>query len=158
FTHLGFTKTYVLPALLVFLIPVIGLAFFYHVRSGFDNDLREAIIGEILEDETIDDERREELIAIYENVPFSQLLTDPEFASQVDSQIRFEYATFEWMIRLSLVAIASGVLVFVLTSLCVLLSLHSHSVQYWSLLVGWHVLRLFGALQVVISAILLVAL
>jgi hypothetical protein len=86
------------------------------------------------------------------------LIQDEEFASNLGETLRFDFATFRWMILLSAGSIVAGVFVFVLAGICVLLSMQSHRAQYLSLSIGWHVLRGFCALQVVIQGILLIAL
>src|SRR5581483_11478406 len=158
FTKVSFAKTFVLPALLVFLVPVGGLLFFLHAQSRFDAQAREGVLKQIQADPKLTAEQRAKATAFFTEVPFSTLMTNEKFASQIDSGTRFDFATFRWMIRLSLLAIISGVLVFALTGLCVWCSLYSQRAQYVSLTAGWHVLRLFGALQAIVQGILLVAL
>jgi Zn-dependent protease with chaperone function len=88
----------------------------------------------------------------------SELIRNDEFAANVTSQARFDYATFRWMIRLSAISIAAAIAIFLLVGLCVLLSLRSQHVQYLSLSAGWQVLRIYGALQTAAQGILLFAL
>ncbi len=147
-----------LPALSVFLIPVLTLVFFLHAQSTFDVDARQTLIAQVKEDPTLTPQERQEAIDFYEKVPFSKLLRVPEFAADVDSELRFHYATFRWMIWLSVASIASGVLIFLLAGLCVLLSMHSQEMQYVSLSTGWYVLRIYGAIQTVIQGAMVVAL
>jgi hypothetical protein len=157
FSSIGFAKTFVLPGLLVFLVPVISLFFFLHAQSRFDSEARESVLAEIRADTTLSAEDREQAIAMFTQELFSSLVLIPEFAAEIDSTTLFHYATFRWMIRLSLWSIILGVAVFVLTGLCVLLSLRSLQAQYLSLSVGWQVLRIYGAVQTIIQGILLVA-
>ena len=156
FSSLGFAKTFVLPGLLVFLVPVLSLLFFLHAQSRFDAQAREEILSQIREDATLTPEDRERAIAHFTEHPFSELIQNDEFAANVDSKARFDYATFRWMIRLSALSIAAGIAVFLLAGLCVLLSLRSQRVQYLSLSAGWQVLRIYGALQTAAQGILLV--
>ena len=85
-------------------------------------------------------------------------MTNSQFAEKMDSSVRFNFATFRWMIRLSVLSILTSVAVIALTGLCVLLSLRSQRSQYLSLAIGWQVLRIFAALQTVVQGILIVAL
>ena len=154
----GFAKMFVLPAFSIFLVPVIGLAFFLHAQSRFDANARDSVLRQIRADPQLSPEEREKAIEFFTAHPFSELLTNGEFAAQVDRTARFDFATFRWMIRLSALSIAISVAVFALAGLCVLLSLASQRSQYLSLAVGWQVLRIYGALQTLIHGTLAVAL
>ena len=158
FSKLGFAKSFVLPALLVFLLPAISLAVFSHARARYDAEMRESILRQIQSDPTMSVQERAEAIDFFRAVPFSRLLRNQEFAALVDSDVRFHFATFRWMILLSVISIVAGVLVFLLAAVCVLLSLRSQRAQYVGLSVGWHVLRIFSAFQVVAQGAMLVAL
>src|SRR5688572_22128054 len=158
FSSIGFAKTFVLPGLLVFMVPVASLLFFLHAQSRFDAQAREEILSEIRQDASLAPGEREQAIAYFTEHPFSELIQNDEFAADVDSRARFDYATFRWMIRLSALSIAVGISVFLLAGLCVLLSLWSQRVQYLSLSASWQVLRLYGALQTAVQGLLLLAL
>jgi Zn-dependent protease with chaperone function len=158
FSSLGFAKTFVLPGLLVFLVPIISLFFFLHAQSRFDSEARASALAEIRADTTLSAEDREQAIAMFTQESFSNLVQIPEFAAEIEQTTLFYYATFRWMIRLSLCSIILGVAVFALTGACVLLSLRSLQAQYLSLSVGWQVLRIYGAVQTILQGILLVAL
>ena len=158
FSKFDFVKAVLLPGLLIFLIPVIGLVFFLHAQSQFDARARKSILNEIRADRSLPDEQREAAIRLYTEVPFSRMLENEQFAAGVNDGVRFDYATFRWMIRLSAWSIAGGIAIVLLAGVCVLASLRSQLAQYLSLLVGWHVLRVYAALQTVIQGVLLVAL
>jgi Zn-dependent protease with chaperone function len=158
FTRLGFAKTFLLPALLVFLVPVLSLLFFRHAQNRFNADARDAVLAQIRGDQQMSSEEKEKATAIFDQHPFSELLLKEEFAAGVKSETRLHFGVFRWMIRLSIFSIASGLAVFLLAGVCVLLSLRSQQAQYISLSLGWHVLRVFGAMQAIIQGILLVAL
>lgn len=150
FAKWGFTRTFVLPALLIFAIPVLGLLFFWHAQQTFDRQARESLLKEIEDSSELDQEQRAALTSLYTKVPFSTLMLQPTFAAGMDEDVRINYATFYWMIRLSLLSIAGGIAVFVLVGFCVLLSLRSPWMQWVSLTAGWHLLRIYGAIQTVI--------
>ena len=154
----SFAKTFVLPALLVFLIPALSYLFFLHARATYNADARENITSQIRTNDKLTDEQREQMIAYYSARPFSELIQEEEIAANTSSEMQFHYATFRWAIRLSGGSVMAGVAVFILAGLFVLLSLRSPMAQYLSLSVGWHVLRIYGALQAVVQGALLVAL
>lgn len=157
-SQFSFFKTFALPALLVFLVPVLAYLFFLHARSRFDATMRESLVKQVQTDPNVREDERAKAVAFFTEVPFSQLVLNQEFARTVPSGLLFDYATFRWMIFLSAASVLVGVAVFLVAGLCVALSLHSQFVQYLSLSVGWHVLRIFAALQVIAQGILLVAL
>jgi Zn-dependent protease with chaperone function len=158
FTGFGFAKTFVLPAFLVFLIPVLSLLFFLHAEAQFDARAREAIIQQIQADPKLSNEDRNKAVAFFTQVPFSRLMTDEQFAAHATPTARFDFLTFRWAIRLSILSIVGGIAVFLVAGVCVACSLHSQFVQYVSLLAGWHVLRIYGALQTIVLGALVVAL
>ncbi len=158
FTKLGFTKTFILPAMWIFLVPALSWMFFLHAQSRFDAQALESILQQIRIDQKLSEQERAQATEFYTKVPVSQLMTNPEFAAQTDPTARFNYATFRWMIRLSFLSIAAGITVFVVAGILVLLSYRSPFVQYLSLLAGWHVLRIYSALQTIVIGIQLVAL
>lgn len=158
FSKFSFVKTFVLPALLIFLIPVLAWLFFWHAQSSFDAVSRDVVLEQIRNDRELSAEERAKATAFFSEVPVSRLMLNPEFAAQVDDATRFNYTTIRWMLRLSALSVVSGIAVFVLAGICVALSLRSQFAQYISLLVGWHALRIYGALQTIVIGVLLVAL
>ena len=158
FTRQKFAKTFVLPALLIFVLPALALLFFLHAQSRHDADARNDILRQIQADRRLSEQERAAAIQFFTDTPVSQLVQNELYAANFHPTTKFHYATFRWMIRLSVLSIAGGVVVFFLAGLCVWLSLRSQFAQYVSLLVSWHVLRIYGALQTVVMAILLVAL
>ena len=158
FTKVGFVKTFILPGLLIFLVPCISYFFFKHVESTYDEQARTEIISQIKTDPDLSDEDRKSALELFTEVPLSKLIVHEEFEEMIDSQAHFEYWSFRWAIRLSFYSIVSGIAIFFAAVICVLFSLHSQYVQYLSLSIGWQLLRFYGALQVIIQGILLVAL
>jgi Zn-dependent protease with chaperone function len=154
----SFLTTFVFPALLIFLVPVLSFFFFWHAQSRFDSRLRESILSQIRADPQLSAEQRDQMIAFFTEVPVSRLMANEQFAAMFPGETRFYYATFRWMIWLSAASVLLSVAVFLGTGLCVVLSLTSPFVQYLSLYAGWHLLRIYGALQTLVQGILLVAL
>ena len=157
-TGASFAKTFVLPALLVFLVPVLSYLFFLHAQSTFNSDALENILGQIQADTSLAEPERERLSQFYREHPVSELMDDEAFTTNISSETIFHYATFRWSILISAGSVLTGLGVFVLAGLFVLLSLRSPMAQYLSLSVGWHLLRLYAALQAVVQGALLIAL
>lgn len=157
-TRYKFAKTFVLPGLSVFLVPILSLCFFVYGQDRIDRDAREAILKNIHKDSLLSPNAKAQLSEFYEKVPFSELATHSEFAQNLDTRTKFDFFTFRWMIRISKWSILAGVLVFAVGGICVALSLRSQFVQYLSLSIGWHVLRIFSALQTIAQGTMLVAL
>lgn len=159
FSKLGFVKTFVVPALLVFLGPVLTLLFFLHAQERYDSQLRTAILAQIDAEPNMPAEERQAARRFFEQVPVSRVLKGPQGAQlNLPERTRTDYATFRWLIRLSIVSLLGGVLVFALAGLCVLASLRSQYAQYMSLVIGWQVLRIYSALLTVALGVMLVAL
>ena len=96
-TKLGFAKTFVVPAVLIFLMPVISLAVFCHDEIRYDARERELILAQICSDATLPAEKSEQTFKFVTEHPFSELLANPQFVAQVDGSARFHYATFRWL-------------------------------------------------------------
>jgi Zn-dependent protease with chaperone function len=152
------TTTFAFPALFVFLVPVVSYLFFRHAQGQFDDRFRNAVLRDIRTNQRITADERTQAIAFFSQVPLSRILANDELLINVPADTRFHYATFRWMILISEASITAGVGVFLLAGVCVALSLYSQFVQYISLSAGWHVLRIYGALQAIAQGILLVAL
>lgn len=157
-TKLGFVGTFVLPALLIFLVPIISFFFFWHAEKKFNDRAREQILSSIRKKPDLSEDDRTKAITFFQAVPASELVKHEETAAMFAAGMRFDLATFRWAIRLSALSILGGVAVFLFAGVCVLLSSHSNAIQYFTLSAGWHVLRVYGALQAVVQGALLVAL
>jgi hypothetical protein len=59
FSKIGFAKTFILPAFLIFTIPIISLCFFLHAENRYDTESREAIFSQIRADGRLSPEERE---------------------------------------------------------------------------------------------------
>ncbi|MGP0062016.1 MAG: M48 family metalloprotease [Isosphaeraceae bacterium] len=147
-----------LPGFLIFLIPVVALGFFLHAQRSFDAEAREALLKQIRADPNLSPEKRAQVLEALTTVRFSRLMMNRQFAEKFDWTVRLNFATFRWMIRLSVLSILASVIVFAVAGLCVLLSLRSQRSQYLSLSIGWQVLRIYAALQTVVQGMMLVAL
>lgn len=162
FSKVGFLKSYVLPGLIIFLIPGFGFWFFNHVEHYFDNDIRESLVAQIKADQTLTETGRQEAIAFYERVPVSKILASNkpgiEEIQAHFAPVKMRYAVFRWMKRAGLICLLTGAGAFVAVGISVLVSFRSQRAQYWSLRVGWNVLRLLALIQVIGQGALVVAL
>lgn len=156
--RLDLVKNILLPALSVFLVPILAFGVFTWAQSSYDADVYQFVAEQVQADTTIGAAQRAEVLGYWEDVPYSTQIRDPEVAAEADPTMRRHYAIFRWMRWLSGGSVLAGVLVFALAGLSVLVSRRSQVVQYYSLSMAWHVLRLFAAAQVVIQGVLLVAL
>jgi len=162
FSKVGFLKSYLLPVLIMFLIPGFGLWFFNHVEKYFDNEIRESVVSQIRMDQKLSAEDREETIKFYERVPVSRILASNkpgvEEIQRTFSPVRTRYAVFRWMKRAAMACLVTGVGAFVAVGIGVLFSFRSQRAQYWSLRLGWNILRWFALIQVVGQGALAIAL
>ena len=150
-TSQSFAKQFVLPALWIFVVPILSWLFFLHAQSTFDARLRTTILDNVRNDKKLTDEERAAWTNYFQNVSFSTHILHPDVAAEVDPQLRFNYATFRWMIRLSVISIVGGIGVFLFVGLCVWISMQSLLAQYRCLLISWQVLRIYTALQTIIA-------
>jgi Zn-dependent protease with chaperone function len=157
-TTQSLVKTFLLPALSIFLIPGLTLAFFLHAQATYNEQARVEQLAAIEGDGTMTAEEKAEAREFVNTVPFSEIVRRPEVAEAIDSGAVFDYKFFRWMILLSLACLVSAVVVFLLAGICVLFSMKSQNAQYVSLAVGWYVLRIYGALQTLAQGTMLVAL
>ena len=154
----GFAKTFVYPALLIFAVPLISLLFFRHVESSFDEDALTSITEQVNQDGTLSPEEKAAAIEYFTENPISTQAASDDPQVDLPAETTFYFATFRWMIRLSWWSLAAGLGVLAIVGACVPISMRSPRAQYLCLSVGWHLLRVYGALQAVVIGVLLVAL
>lgn len=157
FGRLGFAKTFVFPAFWLFLIPAVSLGFFMNARMQFDDEIRQALISQVKADGSIPIEDRPAIMAGIENIYIPAIIDSPEFG-EMDGSFGFDYAQIRWCILFAVICLVSAVVMMVLGGVSVLLSLWSQTIQLYSLAAGWHILRIFGAIQTLLQATLLVGL
>ena len=158
FSSLGFTRQFLLPALLIFLVPTASLLFFQYAQSSLDAEVRAVWLAQLSDDDSLTDEERIEMRLLVESTPISRLFRDPEFAATLSEELQFHYGWFRLLINASWASILASVGTFVLVGVGVFFSVRSQRVQYLCLSLGWHVLRIFGAAQTLVQGALLVAL
>ena len=153
---LGLVKNVLLPALLVFLIPLFSLGVFTHAQNRYDQDAYEFVAEQVAQDAELSSTERAEVLSYWQEHPYSEQLLDPEYAAEANSTLVLHHQIFRWMIRLSAGSLGFGVLVFALAGLAVAVSRRSQEAQYLSLVTAWHTLRIYAAAQVLIQGVLLV--
>lgn len=158
FGKVGFAKTFILPAFLIFVVPILAGLFFLYAESRFSSDAIQTAIRSVQADQSLTPQQRQAIISDLNKVSFAELMKDDQFAAQFDAEYRFYFLTFRWMVRLAWMSIVAGAAIFLFVGLCVLCSLRSQVVQYRSLSIGWHVLRVYSAIQTAVIALMLVAL
>jgi Zn-dependent protease with chaperone function len=153
FTKLGFVRTQVLPALLLFAIPVAGLYFAKHVQNKWDGQFIAALTDAVEHDAELAPDKRQAIEQFYRDNPPSVLcaggdetrgMLPPEYVAQACG----DQAQIRWIALASLGSIALGVLSLVLVLACVAISFSSRQLQYLTFVAGWNFLRLASALQV----------
>lgn len=163
FSKLGFAKTYVYPALALFLIPIACLIFYEYVQSSFDQQFFEATVADLRSDPTIAPEDKAAAIEFLQSHRLSDMLVsshpqDVAFRQAQDSEFLFYQLSVVWAIRISWACILAGIAAFVMTGIGVLISLQSQAMQYTSLLIGWMTLRIFCKLEVIAQGLLIFSL
>lgn len=163
FTKLGFARTYIYPALALFLIPIASLVFYSYVQSSTDQEFREAYIDIVKSSAQLSPKEKANAISYFEEYPVSTIMvsSDPRdvaLRSDLPTETFIQLWSVIWAIRISWICILAGIAAFVLTGIAVLLSLQSQWMQYISLLFSWHSLRAFCTLEVIAQGLLVFSL
>jgi Zn-dependent protease with chaperone function len=162
FSKSGFAKSYLLPALITFLIPGFGLWFFNHVERSYDARFREVVLSQIQADRSLTDDQRTRALKFYETVSVSRILAsnkpEAKHLQEGFKNVQTRYAIFRWMKRISTICLATGIISFVAVGIGVTFSFRSQMAQYWSLRLAWNILRWFALIQVLGQGALAVAL
>ncbi|WNG50367.1 M48 family metalloprotease [Archangium minus] len=147
----GFLRTYALPALWLFALPLFGLWFGDHATRRFDEDVLESIEQQVSQDAELDETQRQQTLDFFRSVPASTacLSTEEELAEFRNSlsEACSDVWQFGAMGLLSVVALVLGLVSAAIALLCALAAFISRPFQYGSFVVGWNVLRVTGALQ-----------
>jgi len=157
FSKTSFVRHLVMPALLVFLLPVAGLFFFQYCTHYVDDLTAKRLIADVNGDQTLSNEDKAGWIRLFRTVPVSELIELPQSPLQLPLELLFDYATFRWMIRASWICIISGIATFVFVGLGVVVSRKSQGMQALALGASWQLLRLVSALQAIGQGTLIVA-
>ena len=155
-------KQHVLPVLFIFLIPGFSAWFFGYAERTTDESVLRSIKANVLDDARMPAAEQSRIIGFYQAHPPSSILAshDPKYArlQPTFSPVSTRYAIFRWMRRIAWVCLDAIALTFVIVGLSVWYSLRSQAAQYRALRVGWPVLQISAAIQVLGQAVLAVAL
>ncbi len=162
FSKFGFIRRFVLPVFVIFLIPGFALWFFRHAEDHTDREILEVVLSDIRSDKEWSEDDRAAAIEFYSSTPVSRIMASnhPE-AAGIQSQfspVKLRYGVFRWMKRIAFVCLITSILALIAVGISVVCSFKSQQVQYLSLLVGWHILRIFAVIQVIGQGTLAVAL
>lgn len=148
----GLVRGYVLPALLLFAVPLFGFWFSGHASDRLDARVLDVVEKQIAQDTALSEADRQEALAFYRAVPASAACSDDraELTNYRNSLggTCSDMKQFGWAYLASWVLLALGLASTVLALLCGLAAFISRPFQYGSFVVGWHVLRITSALQV----------
>ena len=155
-------KQHVLPVLFVFLIPGFAAWFFGYAERTTDESVLQSIEADVRGDARMSAAEQSRTIGFYRAHPPSSLLASHDLKyvrlQPAFSPVSTRYAIFRWLRRTAWVCLGSIALTFVIVGLSVWYSLRSHAAQYRALRVGWPVLQISAAIQVLGQAVLAVAL
>lgn len=162
FSKAGFVRAYVVPALLMFALPAVGLVFSAYALSDWDAEFVEAATNAIQVDPEIPAAERGSVVAFYEANPPSVLCASPEGREAlspgfVDGACG-DFAQLGWIGQASLGSIALGLLSLIVVIACVALSFVSRNAQFASFVAGWNFLRVASTLQVLAQGFIAVML
>ena len=162
FSSAGFLRAYVIPALLLFAIPLVGLGFVRYANRTWDHEFLSAGEQSIARNPGEAAERREVLQYLRQNPP-SMLCAEgpakhPEMTTSFFTDVCSDYRQFGWIRRASVWSIGVGVFALVVMLACAALAFASRELQYLSFVVGWNVLRVTSAFQVIAQGFIAVML
>ncbi len=159
-TTAGLVRAVVLPAVLLFVVPLFAYWFSNDALNDWDAEILASIESSIANAADLDDAQRSDLLAFYRAVPASVACTDfgPDLAGYRESlgEGCSDLSQFGWARRVSLASIFLGLLAALVAGLCALAAFVSRPFQYGSFVVGWNLLRVLSALQVVAQGALVV--
>lgn len=162
YSHLGFLRSYLLPAMLLFAIPAVGAWFSGHAIDSLDGDVLSSIESQIRTDTRLGEAARQGEVAFYRANPVSGICTssNPEFAQLRSNlaEVCSDFWQFEVLRSASLGAIVLGLFSGLFVVLCALAAFVSRPAQYLSFVAGWNFLRLASCVQVVAQGVILVLL
>ena len=163
FRSYGVVQSFLLPALLLLLIPGFSLWFYNHAQRTFDARIVDNIVLRIELEQKLSSEQRGRLIRELEASPISKMVVSdsPEaraFTAQLPKDLKFRYWFFRIMARVGFYCILAELVMLVLMGISVHFSAKSQRSQYLSLAIGWESMRIFLSLQAMAQSVLVVSL
>jgi Zn-dependent protease with chaperone function len=162
-TGVGFVRAYVIPALLLFAIPLVGYGFVRYANGSWDDRFLEAVESSIARDHTVSADQKAELLAFYRATPPSRLCADgpaghPEMKADFFDEVCGDYHQFGWIRLASVGSTGLGVASLAVMLVCAGLAFASRELQYVSFVAGWNLLRVASAIQVLVQGFIAVML
>lgn len=159
----SFFRLHILPALLVLIIPVFSAWFFSYAESWQDGEML-TMIRRGVEKSNLSASEKTLTVSYFERTPVSRIMASGEkdertlyYQAQFKST-ELSYGIFRWMKRTAWICLGTIAATLLIVGVSVGFSFESHEAQYWSLRVGWPVLRTSAAIQVLGQGVLAVAL
>ncbi|MCP3097963.1 M48 family metallopeptidase [Myxococcus sp. K15C18031901] len=156
----GVVRSYVLPVLWLFALPLFGLWFSAHATNRFDAQVLEAVEKQIAQDTKSSETERQEALAFFRAVPASAAcLGDDEELTNLRNSLGeacSDVKQYGWANSGSWALLGLALASTLIALLCGLAAFVSRPFQYGSFVVGWVLLRITGALQVLGQGALLV--
>ncbi len=150
------TKIFLFGLLSLFLVPVIGLLFTWDAEGK----MNQQIIQEITQDNNISIEAKPQIIAYFKEHPISQIL---DSNSPFDVEIRNDLAKpfsmlwqFHLVRKISIWMLGFGVLALLIIFTLGGIAFVKSQMQYISLILGWRILSIISAVEVIIQGCVLV--
>jgi len=162
FTGAGFLRAYVIPALLLFAIPLVGIGFVRYANRTWDQEFLSAGEQSIARNPNESAERTKVLQYLRENPP-SVLCAEgaakhPEMTDGFFTDVCSDYRQFGWIRRASVWSAGVGIVSLVVMLACAALAFASRELQYASFVAGWNILRVTSAFQVIAQGFIAVML
>jgi len=155
-----FFAEHVLPALLVLVIPIVSIAFFGYAERDMDRSILASLENTITQDTTSTEAEKSRARTQWRSTPVSKIMASskPELAAvqAIFEPSKNRYATFRWMKRIGWICLGSVLATLLLVGAGVAWSFKSAAAQYWSLRLGWPILRTSASIQVIGQAVLMV--
>jgi Zn-dependent protease with chaperone function len=159
-TGAGFIRAYVLPALLLFAIPVAGYLFAGYADGAWDRQFLEVAEQSASRHPSVDTAAE---LAYYRATPPSRLCADgpaahPEMGPLFFVEMCGDYKHVGWIRSASVACLGLGGLSLVVMLACAGLAFASRELQYVSFVAGWNILRVASATQVLAQGFIAVML
>lgn len=158
----SFFESHILPVFLIFLIPGFSVWFFSGAEAHLDREILEQVVTQLGSRNDVDPAEKAQFLKFVSTVPVSRIMAS-DSPDAVEVQPMFapaseRYTTFRWFKRLAWGCLAIILATFVIVGVSVACSFRSHKAQYYSLRIGWAVLRTSAAIQILGQGALVIAL
>lgn len=154
-----FIRHHLLPFLIVFVVPAFSLGFFPHVETDLDQRMLRSLEHQLGKQRDLTPEQQTEALAFWRHTPVSQVMAsrNPEAASaqKMFQEVASTYAIFRWNTRVAWVCLLTVFVTLLIVGISVACSFRSQRAQFWSLRIGWPILRTAALLEVLGQGVLL---